>query len=136
MATKPRASVNPKNLAARERIKPALLPAAGIIHGATAAMLGATKYGPYNWREQEIALMEYISAIMRHCMKWVDGEDYEENIVDGKKILVHHLGSVIAGASIALDAIEFGNAIDDRPRRGPAATLLRRLTAEPAAVKK
>ena len=34
----------------------------------------------------------------------------------------------IAGASIAFDAIENGFAIDDRPRKGQAANLLRRLS--------
>ncbi len=116
-------SNNPKNLAAKKRIKLALLPAAGVIHGATACMLGASKYGPYNWREKQIALMEYASAIIRHTYKFIDGQDYDE---EG----VHALGCVIAGAAIMLDAIELGNAIDDRPRKGPAAKLLKRLTNE------
>ena len=117
-----KASVNPKNLAAKSRIKVALLPAAGIIHGAHAAMAGAGKYGPYNWRDQKIALMEYASAMQRHIMDWVDGQDIS---ADDR---CHHLGHVIACASIMLDAIEVGAVIDDRPTAGAAAAILDRLS--------
>jgi hypothetical protein len=114
-------SDNPKNIAARNRIKTVLLPSAGIIHGAHAAMDGAKKYGPYNWRQKKIALMEYASAIERHLRDWVDGEDCA---TDSK---CHHLGHIIATASIMLDALECGAAIDDRPTKGCAADLLARL---------
>jgi hypothetical protein len=117
-------SVNPKNLAARDRIKVALLPSAGVIHGAHACMKGAGKYGPYNWREKEIALMEYAGAAMRHIQKWVDGEDISH---DDK---VHHLGHVIATCAIMLDALESGFVIDDRPKPGPAPALLERLATK------
>jgi hypothetical protein len=113
-------SKNPKNRAAKKRIKIGLLPAAGVIHGAHACMFGAAKYGPYNWREEKIALMEYASAAMRHIQDWIDGEDGAPNEA-------HHFGHVIAGLSIALDAIELGSCIDDRPAKGPAAALLARL---------
>lgn len=118
-------SNNPKNIAARKRIKLALLPPAGVIHGAHACMFGAGRYGPYNWREKQIALMEYASAIKRHLDAWIDGENVSLN-AEGKPE-AHPLGHVIAGAAIMLDAMEMGNAIDDRPRRGPAGVLLRRL---------
>lgn len=118
---KTKQSNNPKNIAASNRIKIALLPAVGIAHGAHACMNGADKYGPYNWREKEIALMEYASAIQRHIMAWIDGEDCASD--SG----VHHLGHVIACAAIMLDAIEFESAIDDRPMHGAAAAVLARL---------
>lgn len=114
-------SRNPKNLAARSRVKAAYLPAAGVIHGANAAMDGARKYGPFNWRKDKIALMEYASAMQRHIMDWVDGEDCASD--SG----CHHLGHVIATAAIMLDAIECGHVIDDRPLPGPASELLDRL---------
>jgi hypothetical protein len=112
------ASENPKNLAARSRVKVALLPSAGVIHGAFACMDGAQKYGPYNWRDKPIGLMEYASAIQRHLYDWVDGEDIAPDSV------CHHLGHIIATASIMLDAIECGSAIDDRPTKGKAAAVL------------
>lgn len=114
-------SDNPKNIAARSRIKIAYLPAAGVIHGAHAAMKGAERYGPYNWREKQIALMEYASAAQRHIQDWVDGEDIS---TDDK---CHHLGHAIASLAIMLDAIELQFAIDDRPPRGPASGILQRL---------
>lgn len=119
----PPVSDNPKNLAARKRLKIAYLPAAGIIHGAHACGFGADKYNPYNWRDKKIALMEYASAIQRHLLCWIDGEDDSPGEA-------HHLGHVIAGAAIMLDAIEQGLAIDDRPKKGNAAELLARLTAK------
>lgn len=119
-ALAPVASVNPKNLAARTRVKVAMLPSAGVIHGAHACMDGAKKYGPYNWREpgKAIALMEYASAIQRHLYDWIDGEDVAPDS------LCHHLGHLIASAAIMLDAIECGSAIDDRPKCGNAPALL------------
>jgi hypothetical protein len=114
-------SDNPKNVAASDRIKLSYLPPAGIIHGAHACMDGADKYDPYNWREKQIALMEYASAMKRHIEAWEDGED------EASDSLCHHLGHVIATAAIMLDAIECGCAIDDRPKKGVAASLLKRL---------
>ena len=116
-------SDNPKNIAASNRIKISYLPAAGVIHGAHAAMDGARKYGPYNWREKKIALMEYASAIERHIKDWVDGQEIAPD--SG----CHHLGHIIATAAIMLDAIEIGAVIDDRPPTGPAAAILERLKA-------
>ncbi len=117
-------SQNPKNVAARSRIKPSLLPAAGIIHGAHAAMDGARKYGPYNWRKEKIALMEYVSACQRHLMDFQDGEN------DAPDSQCHHLGHVIATCAIMLDAIENGCVIDDRPPPGNAPAILNRLRAK------
>jgi hypothetical protein len=111
-------SDNPKNIAAKLRIKTALLPSAGVIHGAAACMFGAAKYGPYNWRDKKIALMEYASAIDRHLRAWIDGEDHASDSN------VHHLGHIIAGAAIMLDAIELDLVIDDRPPKGTASKLL------------
>lgn len=116
------ASRNPKNLAAKNRIKLAFLPPAGKIHGAHACMNGAEKYGPYNWRKEKIALMEYASAMQRHIEAWIDGEN------EASDSRVHHLGHVIASAAIMLDAIENDCAIDDRPPVGNTPDLLARLT--------
>ena len=115
-----RISDNPKNIVAETKINIALLPAAGVIHGARACMDGASRYGPYNWRDKEIALLAYASAAMRHIQSFIDGEDIDPSGC-------HHLGHAIAGLAIALDAIESGTAIDDRPKPGPAPALLRRL---------
>ena len=112
---------NPKDLLGVKKVPLNLLPAAGRIWGAKAMQDGARKYGPYNWRDKKIIASIYLDAIERHLLAFVDGEDLAE---DSK---VHHLGHIIADASILLDAIEGGFLIDDRPKAGPAAYLLKKL---------
>lgn len=114
-------SSNPKNMAAKHRVKMALLPSVGVIHGAAACMDGARKYGAFNWRDEKIALMEYASAAQRHLADWIDGEDVAPD--SG----VHHLGHAIATCAIMLDAVELNEAIDDRPKKGAAPAVLERL---------
>lgn len=99
----------------------AMLPQAGIIHGAEAAAYGNQKHEPYDWRNGEVSLMEYISAIMRHCACIIDGEDAAPDSQ------VEHLGHIIADASIVLDAKEVGVLKDDRPPKGEAAYTLERI---------
>lgn len=111
-------SQNPKDLAARQRVNIALLPSSGIIHGAMACMDGAEKYGPYNFRDEKISFLGYISAIQRHALDLVDGEDCASDS------LCHHLGHIIATASILIDAIENDCVIDDRPKKGRASAIL------------
>lgn len=115
-------SRNPKDLQGIKKPSLGLLPAAGLIHGAMAAKNGADKYGPYNWRDQKIAATVYLDAILRHVYCVIDREDY------CPKSLAHHLGHVIAGASIYLDAMETGNLIDDRPTSGCASSVIDRFT--------
>lgn len=114
-------SDNPKNIAARSRIKLAFIPPAATAHCAHAMMDGAAKYNAYNWREKKIALMEYASAAKRHIDDWVDGEDVAEDS------LCHHLGHAMACCAIMLDAIENSVAIDDRPLKGNVSKLFKRL---------
>ena len=117
-------SRNPKNVAARSKIGLALFPPAGLIHGAAACMHGANVYGAYNWRQENIAALEYCSAAMRHIVDWIDGEEVAPDSQ------VHHLGHAIAGLAILLDALESKTAIDDRPTHGPAAEVLERLRVQ------
>lgn len=114
-------STNPKDALASRKVALGLLPAAGKIHGALAMANGATKYGPYNWREKQVRATVYLDAIERHLLAYRDGEDLSD-------AGINHLGHIIAGASILLDAIETGNAIDDRPADGVAAALLDEFT--------
>lgn len=110
--------LNPKDRAALAKVKPSLLPAAGIIEGAKACEDGALKYGLYNWRVKAIQYMGYLDAIERHRLAIIDGEDYD------LKSRVHHLGHIIATASIMLDAISVDKMIDNRPTKGMASYLL------------
>ncbi|KKL23482.1 hypothetical protein LCGC14_2424910, partial [marine sediment metagenome] len=93
-------------------------PGAGKIYGALAMMLGMKKYGPYNWREKAIKHTVYLDAIERHLLAIRDGEwlDPESNIP--------HLGHIIAGASIILDANSIGKLVDDLPPVGKSAEIL------------
>lgn len=123
--------INPKDAIANKKVPLGLLPAVGIIHGAAAMEFGAFRagkdgkgYGPYNWRTTNVRLTVYLDALERHILALRDGED-----VAGDSG-VHHLGHIIAGASIALDALELGRLVDDRPPKGPAATVFERLTKE------
>ena len=119
---------NPKDLIGEKKVQLGLLPAAGKIYGALAMEFGAyhagkekTGYGPFNWREKKVRMTIYLDAIERHLEALRDGEDA------AKDSGVHHLGHIIAGASILADALEGGQLIDDRPMKGPAAALLERV---------
>ncbi len=109
---------NPKDLVGQTKVQTWLVPPAGKIATAEALMDGAKKYGPYNWREKGVKTTVYISAIERHLMAYLDGEDVAS---DSK---VHHLGHVMACCAILLDAEAQGNIVDDRPIHGAASRLL------------
>jgi hypothetical protein len=109
---------NPKDLQGSKKVPLGLLPAAGKIYGALAMKDGAEKYTPYNWRSKKVRYTIYLDAIERHLLALRDGEN---TAADSK---VHHLGHLIACASLLADAIEGGFIIDDRPVAGPAAAIL------------
>lgn len=118
-------TVNPKDLLGI--LKPNLftVPPSSTIHEAMAMGDGARKYGPFNWRSKKVVASIYIAAAQRHLLAYLDREDIDP------KSKVHHLGHAKACCGILLDATETGNLIDDRPQKGPAADLIRRLTLEP-----
>ena len=122
--------LNPKDaLAALTKVPMHLLPAIGQVHGAISAGGGAIDYGPYNWREVPIQLMEYIGALERHITGLKDGEWYA-NEKPGKPLQTH-LGCIIATASIILDAEACGTLIDNRPEKpGGAPAVLARFGKE------
>lgn len=108
---------NPKDKAALTKVPMWSLPAIGPVHGAMSTGDGLRKgYGPYNWREKPISMMEHIGALERHIAALKDGEDFTNDSNRG----VTHLGCVIAGASIILDAQQCGTLDDDRPKPGLA----------------
>lgn len=119
---------NPKDLLGNTKVSLSKLPAVAIVHGAHAMMDGAIKYGPYNWRDNEVVGSIYVDAAMRHILDWFEGEELAGD--SG----VHHLGHAIACCAILLDAQETGNLIDDRPvtdeNRGLLTKVLARLQAK------
>jgi hypothetical protein len=100
---------NPKDLIGAKKVSLSKLPAIAEAYGAHAMMVGAARYGSYNWRANEIQASIYVDAAMRHISSWFEGE---EEAADSK---VHHLGHALACLGILLDAQETGNMIDDRP---------------------
>lgn len=85
-----------------------LLPMAGMVAQAAAHQLGKEKYGERNWIQNKVASNTYISAIMRHAAAYKEGEDLDPE--SG----VSHLGHIMAGCAILLDAAHAGTLVDDR----------------------
>jgi hypothetical protein len=111
-------SENPKDRIGIKKPPLHLVPPALTIHVAEAMRDGAEKYGPYNWRENDVSATVYVSAAMRHLLAWFDGEGYAQD--SG----IHHLAHAAACVGILLDAETGGNLEDDRPLPGPAADLI------------
>lgn len=109
---------NPKDLVGQTKAQLHLIPPAAKIALAEALMDGAKKYQPYNWREKGVRASVYLSACERHLLQYLDGDD---TAADSG---VHHLGHAMACLSILLDAISYGNLVDDRPLKGKATQLL------------
>jgi hypothetical protein len=121
-----KSDINPKDLMGVKKTRISLVPPASIIYQADAMEDGAFKYGPYNWREKKVGASIYYEACFRHLMAWYDGEEFAE---DSKK---HHLAHAIACIGIIIDAKETGNLIDDRPKKGSAAILIKRFKEKKA----
>lgn len=109
---------NPKDRAATSRLDISLFPQSALIYGALGMTEGDLKYGGYNFREAGVLVSVYVAALMRHLMKWYNGEEEDE------KTGVPHLASVLACAAILVDSTVKGNLKDDRPPRAPVAELL------------
>lgn len=111
-------SENPKEEMGRAKVPLHLNPpaasaaqAAAHWHGAHRGGKDKTGYGEWNWRESGVNLMTYVGAAKRHLDAIVDGEwiDPESG--------VPHLGHVMAGCAVALDAQHGGMLTDDTPGR-------------------
>ena len=118
--------INPKDAVGQKRAPLHLVPPALRIYVAQAMADGAAKYGPYNFRETAILASVYYSACARHMDAWWDGE---ENAEDSG---VHHLGHAAACLALLIDAIECDMLKDDRPTKGNAAGLLKRIAEKSA----
>jgi len=82
---------------------------------ANALQQGAEKYGAWNWRENQVAIMTYLGAIRRHLNAFLDGED------DAPDSGISHLGHIGASCAILLDAKKQGTLADDRPKKKDSA---------------
>ena len=117
-----RPDTNPKSVFGIMKPPLHLVPPAASIYLAMGFKDGAAKYGPYNWRENEVAASVYVGAALRHIMQWWDGEEITED--SG----VHPLAHALSCLAIIADAKEVGNLVDDRPLAGPASKLIKELT--------
>lgn len=99
-----------------------VIPMSAILVEGQVMALGAAKYGPFNWREKNVAASVYLDAAMRHLVALNAGEDNDP------ESLVSHAGHVRACMGIFIDAIEQGCLIDDRPKNKGELELLKRYT--------
>lgn len=110
--TKP---LDPKGDAGKKKPQLQLIPPVLNRETAKALAFGAyhpTKnYGPWNWREEKIEIMDYIGAIRRHIDCILEGEDID--LESG----AHHLGHIAANCGIVLDAQKHGTLVDNRPNK-------------------
>lgn len=109
---------NPKDRIGSTKLPLDLLSAPAKVAWCLAQLEGALKYGTWNWRNAGVRTSIYIAAIERHLEKFKNGEDRDP------VTRVHHLGNVMAGAAIMLDAQAVGLLTDDRPPMSPTATLI------------
>jgi hypothetical protein len=100
---------DPKQIHGEKKPPLHLIPSAGNDEQAKALSCGAAKYGIRNWvLGQGVNYTVYLAAMRRHIDKIMDGEEIDPE--SG----AHHLGHVMAGCSIVLDAQRHGKLIDDR----------------------
>lgn len=100
---------NPKDAVGCKKAPLHLIPTTAKPEVALAFLEGALKYGTANWRKDGVKASIYKSALERHLDKWWEGEDRDQ------LTQVEHLASIIACASIILDARLAGKLADDRP---------------------
>lgn len=108
---------NPKTQLGVMRVPLNLVPPSSKHFLAEALADGAKKYGPYNWRGENVSSSIYYAGAQRHMDAWWDGEELSH---DAK---VHHLAHAMANLAIILDAMTVGALNDDRPKAGASANL-------------
>lgn len=113
---------NPKDLIGATKPAISLVPPSVMIYLAEAFKNGASKYGPYNWRQNKVVGSIYLDATFRHLLAYIDGEDCAE---DSK---LEHLAHAVASLAVLIDAKETGNLVDDRPKKGAASKLILKFT--------
>ena len=116
---------NPKDVAGSKKPPIFMVPPAAIVLISKAMESGAVKYdGPYNWREKSVHWSAYCSAAMRHILSALDGERNDPSTG------IPHEAHAAACMCILIDAMETNSLIDDRPKAGTTAQLIRTLTSK------
>ena len=116
-------NLNPKDLIGTDKLPLGLVPGSAIAYQALGHLEGNLKYGLCNWRQAGVRTSIYIDALLRHTLKFVNGE-WED-----PKTRVPHLASMGACINIIIDAHECGKLVDDRPKSAPTAETIDRLSA-------
>lgn len=106
----PTPSLDPKGEAGAKKTPLQLLPPYALAQTALAHAEGARRYGPWNWRTNQVCATTYIGAILRHLTAWQDGED-----IDADSGL-SHIAKIGACCNILLDAGHCGTLVDDRSK--------------------
>ena len=84
------------------------LPLAPLLETAAGLEEGARKYGPWNWRGEQVNETIYADAAIRHLMQFIAGEDIDPD--SG----LPHVTKAIAGLLILRDAQMHNCSVDDR----------------------
>jgi hypothetical protein len=114
---------NPKSAYGVKKISTlSCIPATAILAEGGVMMLGRQKYGPFNWRENNVSIEVYVDAAMRHLMLLNAGEDRDEESGE------YHAAHVRACMGIIIDAMELGCAIDDRPKDEATIRMIKEFT--------
>ena len=119
-------STNPKDLVGEKKTPYVFVPKVAIALMARVMELGAAKYGPYNWRENDVKYTVYIDAARRHLDLLEHGEDLD---AESK---ASHAAHVMACMGIVLDAAASGNLIDNRHKDAGVLRVLHELNGEQA----
>lgn len=99
---------NPKDRIGAKKIPLHLVPKIGIAETSFAMKDGGIKYGPYNWRDNQVKLSIYIEAARRHLDLLELGEDR----ADDSHCL--HAAHAAACMMIIMDASHCSKLVDDR----------------------
>ena len=103
------ADENPKDAIGSKKPPMSAVPANVLRELGVAMLEGAVKYGRHNYRVAPIRASVYYDAVLRHIIKWWEGEDIDPD--SG----LHHLVKAVACLVVVRDAMLQETIIDDRP---------------------
>jgi hypothetical protein len=99
---------DPKGAAGALKTPLGLIPPCAMNQTALVHKFGASRYGPFNWRDTRVCASTYVNAIMRHLNAWRDGEDLDPE--SG----ISHIAHISCSCNILMDADYCGTLMDDR----------------------
>ena len=99
---------DPKGAAGALKTPLGLIPPHSMEQAALVHKFGASRYGPFNWRDTGVCASTYVNAIMRHLNAWRDGEDLDHE--SG----ISHIAHIACSCNILMDADYCGTLMDDR----------------------